>query len=516
MTEFLVLGLDGAGFQLLGDWLDDGTLPTLSKYIEQGASGRLRSAYPPVTSPNWRCYSTGVNPGKHGVFWWEQIDRDAGTVSIPDATDFDAPDLWDYLGDKGYTCGVVNMPTTFPPEPLNGYMVSGGGVFDGNDYTYPPGIKAEIEERFDYQAFLDVTTSNIGVYPEKVDDILDLIETRFQVADYIRSEYDPGFLHLTIFYTNVFNHHYWDADVTKQVWKRVDELIDEFVEDETVFLMSDHGSNEIHQVFNVNKWLETEGYLVTTETVSDRLHNLGLTRGRLSKLADKSGLKTTLKSVLPRSVIDSVPTADGEVDRTGKAAKIDWGASVALASGQGPVYVLETGKEGEHVREEISEKLASLKTPLNTPVARTVHRGTDVYSGPYVNGGPDLVIDQADHIHISGAIGGGEVFRQPDNWLGENHRDGLFVAAGPDISPGVDLGLVSIYDIAPTVLHRFGAAIPKTMDGRVLTELFDDASDAATREVHHREWTPEADLSHERGDQEQMRDRLQDLGYLSE
>lgn len=516
MSKFLVIGLDGAGFQLLEDWIDDGTLPTLARIGESGVSGRLRSAYPPVTCPNWRCYSTGVNPGKHGVFWWENVDRETGTFSIPDATDFDAPDLWDYLGDQGHTSSVVNMPTTFPPEPLNGQMVAGGGGVDGNDYTYPPELQKEIDARFDYRAFLDVTTSNLGEYPEKVDDILDLIETRFAVADYLRTEYDPDFLHLTVFYTNIFNHHYWDADVTKRVWRRVDELMGEFIEDETVILMSDHGSNEIHHVFNINTWLQSEGYLQTADTVSDRLLDVGITRERVTKIADKTGLKNTLKAVLPRVLIDYVPESSGQVNGAGKASKIDWDRSTAMASGQGPVYVLASGEERERIREEIREKLTSLSTPAGTPVARTVHPAEAVYDGSYVGSGPDLVIDQADHIHISGSLGADDTFDRPGDWVGENHRDGLFMVTGPDIDADAEVERADIYDIAPTILHWFGAPVPESMDGRVRQEWFDETSEAANRTVTRQQWTPEATAGDGPAAQQQMRERLQDLGYLSE
>lgn len=515
MPEFLVVGLDGAGFQLLGNWIDDGSLPTVSRLQKEGTTGTLRSAYPPVTCPNWRCYSTGVNPGKHGVFWWENVDREKGTFTIPTAKDFDAPDIWDYLGEEGYTSAVVNMPTTFPPQPLNGYMISGGGGVDGNEYTYPPELQEEIEEQFDYRTFLNVTTSNIGEYPEKVDEILDLIEMRFEVADFIRQKYDPAFLHLTVFYTNVFNHHYWDADVTKRVWKRVDELLGEFIEDENIILMSDHGSNEIHHVFNINTWLESEGYLVTTETVSDRLLDFGITRERMTKFADKLGVKNSLKALLPQSAIDYVPKSNGQVEGAGKASKIDWERSTAMASGQGPIYVLATGREREQIREEIKTELESLSTPTGMPVARTVYRANEIYTGPHIKSGPDLVVDQADHIHISGAIGSDDLFKKPDNWIGENHRDGIFFATGPDIVEEIKLGQVDIYDITPTILHWFGTPVPEQLDGRVLTEIFDEGTDAATREVVRRDWSPDTGSELGVADQDQMRDRLQDLGYLS-
>lgn len=520
MTDFIVVGIDGAGFHLLEKWLDDGTLPTLSKYAETGHAERIRSTYPPVTCPAWRCYSTGVNPGKHGVFWWENVDRETGTFSILTGADFMAPSVWDYLGQADLTSSIINMPTTFPPEEIEGWMVSGGGGVDGKEFTHPPELQAELEERFDYRVFASGTSSNIGDHPERVDEVLDIIDTRFDAADYLRDEHGPDFLSLTIFYSNVFHHFFWDDDVTKRVWQHIDQRLSEFVDDDdNLLIISDHGSNPIHHEFNINTWLEQEGYLVTTEAVSDQLYRAGLTRDRVTGLVDKLGLKNTLKRFLPRSVVSKFPAEDGTVSGHGKAEKIDWDASTAMASGQGPVYVLaEDSAERERIRDELIEKLSGVKTPDGRPIANDIFAAEEVYSGPYVTDGPDLVIDQGENIHISGHIGADELFNQPADWVAENHRDGVLFAHGPDVS---DTGTFSeqprIYDVAPTILHWFDQTVPEHMDGRVLTEIFDDDSEPGQRPVETAE-RGNVSPAHASGDddQEQMRERLQDLGYLSE
>ena len=70
----IVIGLDGASFDLINPWLRAGKLPNLQSLMDNGVKGRLKSCLPPTTSPNWKCYSTGKNPGKLGMFWWENID----------------------------------------------------------------------------------------------------------------------------------------------------------------------------------------------------------------------------------------------------------------------------------------------------------------------------------------------------------------------------------------------------------------------------------------------------------
>lgn len=60
---------------------------------------------------------------------------------------------------------------------------------------------------------------------------------------------------------------------------------------------------------------------------------------------------------------------------------------------------------------------------------------------------------------------------------------GVFIAMGPGIKKGVHvMGLpISVFDIAPTVLHIYGVPLPSQMKGRVLTEIFEEANAMPTR-----------------------------------
>lgn len=516
MVDYVVIGLDGAGFRLLEPWLSDGTLPNLAALRRRGVWSPLRVELPPVTCPNWRCYSTGVNPGKHGVFWWEQIDRETETFTVPSSLDFDAPDVWDYLSDHGLESAIINMPTTYPPEPLKGTIVSGG--FDGGEYTYPQEFREEIENQFDYRVFLNVTSRNINEHEGALEDVLDLIKTRFQVAEHIRDTEDPDFLHVTVFYSNVFHHHYWDDPVTKRVWQHIDSCLGEFLrDDENVILMSDHGSNPIQDVFHINTWLEQEGFLETDRTVSDGLHRVGLTKERLALLADRLGVKSALKQSVPEWLQNVFPHSGGGVKGSGKANKINWNRSRAIASGQGPIYIIDDERP-EETKRELRERLSSLSTPDGRPIARSVSPGADIYDGPYVDSGPDLIIDQADNVYISGDLGNTLTFDSPGQWRAENHRDGMFVAAGPNIASHGELNRhPAIYDLVPTILHGYGLPVPKQLEGTVRENVFAANTEPANRPVERTDWSGLSGGTEDSPvDKEQMRERLADLGYLGE
>ena len=74
--------------------------------------------------------------------------------------------------------------------------------------------------------------------------------------------------------------------------------------------------------------------------------------------------------------------------------------------------------------------------------------------------------------HISGEMGGTEIFTLPNMWKAENKPYGLFIVIGPKIKKGKKVKNVQIIDIAPTILHLYGISIPKCIDGRILNEVF--------------------------------------------
>ena len=132
----LVIALDGTTFDLIGPWLDDGSMPNLARLRDEGASGPLESILPPVTAPAWCSFMTGKNPGKHGVFEFF-LREPGGFEEIPVSSRLRAgPALWDLLGDAGRKVLVVNVPVTYPVKPVNGCMVG--------DFLTPMGQPKEV------------------------------------------------------------------------------------------------------------------------------------------------------------------------------------------------------------------------------------------------------------------------------------------------------------------------------------------------------------------------------------
>jgi predicted AlkP superfamily phosphohydrolase/phosphomutase len=481
VTTTVVVGLDGAGFDLLQPLLDAGELPNLARIIDSGVSGELESVLPPVTSPNWKAYSTGKNPGKLGIFWWYNVDTESGEVYLPADRYHDHDEFWEILG-RDERVGVIGMPTTYPPKTVEtdgSFVVSGPPDGQNTGFTSPPELESELRDRFDYRVTIpEQFTKESGRAHEEA---LDLIDTQFRVAKHLLDDRDPEFLQVTTFHINALHHSVWDHEITRRGWRIIDDYLGDFLDaGYNLLLMSDHGHNEIETVFYVNQWLQQEGYLAYDTQVADTLHGLGITSDRLNdlvstvdRLAPIPNVHEVAERFAPDWLVTNLPDDQGKLGG-GKHTNADWDHTEAIGSAQGPIYLTPpaSSQRYERLRTEIVEKLESLTTPDGRPVADAVHRGEDVYHGPYVHEGPDILLEQASGIHVSENVGSADVFSdEDDSWLGVNTRRGLFAATGPAFGQGT-IDHISILDLAPTILHLHGKSIPSDMDGRARKSVF--------------------------------------------
>lgn len=484
MPNTVIFGLDGAHFELIQEWIDSGELSNLETVLSDGVSGDLEAVLPPVTSPNWKAYATGKNPGKLGIFWWENIDIENERVYYPSDRKHNHNTFWQLLSEE-MSVGVVGVPTTYPPSPINGFHVSGAPDGKNFDYSYPQPVEDELNNEFDYRV-----TKKYQLKDQRetaVSELLDLIDLRFRAARHLCEVHNVDFLQVTTFYINSLHHYLWDADATLEAWKIVDDHLGTYLDGETdIVLMSDHGSTEIRTVFNINTWLNERGYLSLSNTLSRGLGSLGINRDRLGRLAATLNLMNFAAKHMPSQLLDHLPDSDGAVNRESKMRNVNWGASDAIASGQGPIYLVmnRSNPRYDTVRNELRSALESVTGPNGDRIADAVHYAEDIYTGRYVEEGPDLVIDQSNGIHISGRVGYDDVFSSSADggWRAENKRAGLFAAYGPSFNSGTVDGL-SILDLAPTFLHMHGTAVPSQLDGDVRMDIFDDAADTITRDA---------------------------------
>jgi predicted AlkP superfamily phosphohydrolase/phosphomutase len=148
-----------------------------------------------------------------------------------------------------------------------------------------------------------------------------------------------------------------------------------------------------------------------------------------------------------------------------------------------------------------------------------IYRKEEIYTGPQLANMPDLLCVPADlRTADAGVDFRGRGLFVPDLAISGTHRvEGIFLMRGPGIGGGVQIPPVRIFDIAPTILYRLGLPIPDDMDGNVITAgiVDDDLSLGRLQYTTASASRPEREPGYSEEDEQAVRERLRDLGYLS-
>jgi len=543
MSRVLAIGIDGATFDLIWPWAEDGELPNLDKLMTEGVHGPLESTLPPVTSPAWPTFATGKNPGKHGVF--DFIRPLGGLFELVNASSLRARTLWDILSEAGRTVGVMNVPVTYPPKPVRGFVVGGMLSPMSGAFTYPPDLLDPYADDLPpYRIAPDVQYKE-GNEAAFTADLLDLVHRRGQYALRLMEDHPQDFLMVHFQATDVLQHALWkivdpshpryDPDVAalalpgfRRVYQGIDDAIGKMLErldeDTTVVVMSDHGFGPLHHTVNVNLFLLDQGLLRLKRGAWSRLKTglfmAGLTPASVWHLIEGAGLQNYIWQV-------SKSTRNKVVSKFLSFDDVDWSRTVAYAIGHvGQVYVnlkgrepqgiVEPGAEYRAVRRRVTGALRQLRHPkTGEPMVDEVIPGDTVVHGPYASRSADLHLVMDGYRAIAFPLFAADrriVTRQIRGDSGCHRRHGVLIAWGHGIRPGKPLEAARIHDLAPTILHLLGLRVPDDMDGQVLTEALSLDRSVEYEHVGAAEAGAREDLSAE--ETAEVEDRLRSLGYL--
>ena len=123
-VELILIGLDGASWNLMKPMMERGALTNLERMVEKGVYGPMRSNLPCLSIVLWTSIATGKRPEVHGITGWEFEDPDTGKKGLMNANQRRVEALWNIVSRRGGSVGFVNWWATWPAEPVSGYMVS--------------------------------------------------------------------------------------------------------------------------------------------------------------------------------------------------------------------------------------------------------------------------------------------------------------------------------------------------------------------------------------------------------
>ena len=542
----LVVGLDGATFDLLLPWLEEGFLPHIAGIWSRGAYGPLRSTIPPITASAWASFQTGMNPGKHGLFDFTEYRPGSYETPFVNAQSIKAEPLWGLLSRHGKRVVVINCPMTYPPRPVNGVLISGLLTPSTKvEFTHPPGLYQElIGEIGDYKIFVPTRALQHLGLRAFVDRLRYASRKRAEAARFLMGRIDWDFFMVHFHSPDVLQHALWshldpchpaykaahpsDREYVRQFYRELDALIGGLVEqageDVTTILMSDHGFGPAKERFHINQWLATEGYLT--------LRAGSLHRRFVDGAEDIMRRMDFLK--LRRRLIPPFSKREVLVRRLTQESLIDWTASRAFAlpssaairlqinlRGREPSGVVEGGREYEHLRDEIAQRLLRIRDPeTGGPVVEHVFRREEIYSGPALDSMPDLVAQPVGGYQIATRFKESLLFSPLAEGFTGNHRmDGVLIMVGYPVAPGQAIQGAGIADLFPTILYLLDVPLPPNLDGEVLIQAL-KTNYVRSRPIRRRAEGPSppgqtsGEGTYSSEDAMEIRDRLQGLGYI--
>ena len=539
---FVIVGWDGATFDILKPLIDNGSMPNLARLMSKSSWGKLESTIPPLTPPAWTSIMTGVNPGKHGIFDAILLDTKTMKLRFVNATERAAPPIWSILSEKGKTVGAINVPATYPPDKVNGFVIP--GMFSSlraPDFFYPQELKDKLEEKVG-RYVLEYTndTRDLDAYKKA---LFDIVEFREKAILELMEIYPLDFLFATFIASDRVQHFFWKfmdpahpehqkhKDAIADVYVKMDHALGSIVEkagpNSTIMMVSDHGAGPLNYVFSLNQWLVDNGFLYLNKTP--------VTMGLSLRLAHiKKITATVLKGILPvewserlRKKTKVLQDRVSQKDLSFFLSLIDLEKSVAFSEGAGGVIYINRRAMNEDdfeiVMQKITAELLKLKGPDGNNVVEKVFRTDEIYEGDKLDEAADLVVICNQGYQI---VSPSEIFYDINTrtdilftkhrWSGRHEKHGIFLLSGPDIKKNQELAGCRVIDAAPTALFLMDQEVPDYMDGQVLVDAIDEERLAKQPISHSRS----PGLSNTGGEkftkdeEQEIFEKMKDLGYM--
>ncbi|HEV7571742.1 MAG TPA: alkaline phosphatase family protein [Thermoanaerobaculia bacterium] len=120
----IFIGLDGADWQLLDEYIADGSMPNLGRLVATGAGGVLETDYPPLSPLVWTTMMTGVGPLDHAILDFTRFNPFTHDKEPITSDERRAPAVWNMLTSAGKRSAVFGLWATYAAEPVHGLNVS--------------------------------------------------------------------------------------------------------------------------------------------------------------------------------------------------------------------------------------------------------------------------------------------------------------------------------------------------------------------------------------------------------
>lgn len=533
MTQTVLIGLDGATFDILGPMIRGETeegvvMPFLARFMAEGYSAPLRSTPNPLTPPAWTSMITGRGPGQHGLYDFIRVQDKGDEVffTLYDFRDIRRETLWSVVSRQDKSVVSLNFPMMAPPPEINGSLIPGFTSWRHLRRNMTPATLFEriqgIEGFNPKELAWDFERENeIGEEMEEaylaqwIGYHLPREEQWFRIAYALLTEDRPDLMAIMFDGTDKIQHQAWKyldpklqpenpepshqrlRKLALDYYRRLDGYLERLVEaagpEAQVFMASDHGFTVSDLVVRINRYLGELGYLKWRETPKSEAEK----RRAASSFAYLDWQQTLAYCPTPSSngIIIRVADAPGKP---------------GIAPEEYPAF-----------REKLTRELYALKDPATgQPVIAKVMTREEAFPGDFMHDAPDLTLVLSDFGFVSIRDVEPAVAHRNDP-IGTHHPDGIFLARGPGIEPGVRGDTQPITAVASTLLYSLGLEVPEDFEAPVAADCFTE-SHLMTRPVRIGAATSPVsdgvtqDETIPEEDKEKILAQLKMLGYLED
>ncbi|MBI1730842.1 alkaline phosphatase family protein [Candidatus Acetothermia bacterium] len=428
------MALDGVPYSLLQQAVERHCMPNFQRLLSQGSFSRMNSVVPVVSSVAWVTFSTGVNPGEHGIFGFVERDPNLNYVILT-SKHIQAKTLWRRLSEQGKRVIAINVPGTYPPEPINGIIIGDFLCPSLDKVAYPREMELHLREA-GYVIDVDPQLA----YRDRdlfLQELFRALKGRERLASQLIETEDWDFFMLHIMETDRLNHFFIDskddpAHVFHQkfwdFYAKVDHLIGDFeavISDKNIELMmlSDHGFCRIESEIDVNSVLMEHGYL-----------------------SFPSGARQ-LKEMSTASIAYSLPPGRIYLNRAGREA-------------HGAVNIVD---QTRHLQ-EIREILLGLKdSKTGKSLVQNAWLSREIYDGHFIGRGPDLIAHPEDGYDLKSGFKRNATPFQRGLLSGmHTYGDAFLYIRGHSLQQSP----ISIKDMAPAAMDLMRLEIPLELEGK--------------------------------------------------
>jgi predicted AlkP superfamily phosphohydrolase/phosphomutase len=506
--KVFIFEFDGGSWNVLEPLLSCGKLPVLRRLMDEGAYGILHSDSPTISPRIWTTIFTGKPSEKHGVEFF------ASTSS-----NIKQKRLWDIFNDHGLKVGVFGSLVTWPPYPVNGFMIP--SIFSLGPETYPADYMILQEIAVSERKKVHKKKNNKGNRSVKslinkglkLKSIGTTFETFGSALKYIISEKALRFNPKDRYWRKASLHLKITADVFINLYKKFQPDFSTFhnhlcdAVSHRYWHCYEPGLFKDIPLSDVKKYsrIIPESYILSDKMLGKILSGLDPSTSVI--IVSDHGAKALSNTLTPYmlnfdnflrilQVQDTVIPARFGIksllyftDSRQKEPVLNIIRSISIAETGEKIFEAES--KDQYISLNLSPRLLRHEFPDGTRV--------EINSKPYLFS----EICTKQNLKVSGV----------------HHKEGIFIAWGENIKKGAKPMDATVFDIAPTVLTLMGFPVAKDMTGRVLTEIMDDngliENPAQYIETYENaETLSEANTEGVPIEIEKVKERLSALGYL--